>query len=194
MCSQPGRILRPAGPSVRVAVPAPGPGPPLRRSGRRGPACPPPCPPRSPGIPRGALLGDQLVEHQLAREVQLDHERDVVVGTGRPVAATEQPPVDVGQRVHVDGHLGALGRDADGQRVAAPVEDVEGVAQHGRVPDAVERPVDAAGPAEGTGHRAGPGGTISRMAATASVSRRRRSGWHRTGGPGPPWRRGCRRR
>ena len=85
--------------------------------------------------------------------VEIDHERDVVVRPGRAVAAPEQAPIDVGQRVDVHRHLRAAGRDADGDGVAGPVEAVQRAAEHGRVADAVEGPGDPAEREERPGGR-----------------------------------------
>ena len=103
---------------------------------------------------------------------------------GRAVAAAEQAPVDVGERVDVDRHLGAPGRDADGHRIAAPVQAVERAAQDGGVAHAVEGPGD---PAEGErGRRRRTPGWQGPARARPPRRRRRwrrRSAWPRTAGP-----------
>ena len=112
--------------------------------------------------------GDQLVEHEQPGLVQVDHQRDVVVGPGRAVAAPEEAAIDVGQRVDIDRNLRAAGRDADGDGVACPVEAVQGTAEHGGVADAIEGPRHPPEREERAGGRLRSEGTSSRTAAAAS--------------------------
>ena len=92
-------------------------------------------------------LAHHLVEQQAAVEVEADEQRDVVVGPGGAVAAAEDRLVVV-ERVHHEAGLGAELRHAEQHQVAAPVEEVDRLADQGRVPDALEDVVDPVGEPE----------------------------------------------
>jgi len=89
-------------------------------------------------------LGHQLVELQLAVQVELGVGGDVVLGAHRSSPAPDQPALDVDEVGDRNRELDPGPRDAHRDTGATPVQDVERRAQHGGMTDALEGPVDAA--------------------------------------------------
>src|SRR4029453_16289698 len=83
---------------------------------------------------QGIGLGDELVGHELAGQVELDKRWDVAVGLGRAVAAADDAPVHVGEVGDLDvGELGVGRGHADDHAGPAPVEGLDRVGDHRRV-------------------------------------------------------------
>src|SRR5262245_2020208 len=105
-------------------------------------------------------LADHVVEQQAAVLVEGDQQGDVVVRPGRPVPTAENGLVVVEVVDHEAGLGPQLGHPEQRER-PAPVEEVDALADEGRVADALEHVVQARGQAEvlDRGHRVvGAGG------------------------------------
>src|SRR5437764_13229883 len=88
--------------------------------------------------------GDQLVELQTACLVQVDDHRDVGAGPGRAVPAAHDRLVHV-HPGHEERGLGRCRWHTEDAPAAAPTQAVDGVADDGRMADALEGEVDPVG-------------------------------------------------